>query len=127
MTFILVSPIVWRQVGSITGSVILNDTKQPARQALVNVYGYGLTITDSNGHYTIAPLPIGKYIVTVSYIGYKTSTTKWIIVTDGKETRLHVRLRKADNTKKKAIVVSEYIDPNGKKLSGEGCRINLGK
>lgn len=122
ITFFLVPQRIWGQSGAITGTVILNDCKQPAQQALVEIKGKGMTVTDSNGHYFIKSLPAGKYIVTISFTGYETSSTKWVFVTEGKETRLHVQLRNAEDYSKQNVIIH---DPE--KIGVINCYINFSK
>lgn len=42
-------------------------------------------ITDVNGHFNISPLPYGKYVLNVSFVGYKTQTRRFTLSQDHKQ------------------------------------------
>jgi len=72
-----VDPIAEKPIGSISGKVIDKDTKEPVSFATVALYKYNDTtkiikgvVTDTDGIYTFSELPIGKYDIKVSYVGY---------------------------------------------------------
>ena len=51
------------------------------------------TTTDSAGHFRLNNLPIGRYDVQSSYIGYESAVTREIMVGSGKEAYLEITMR----------------------------------
>lgn len=64
------------QTGSIKGFVYLKETGEPAIFTNVVLLGttYG-TATDVNGYYSISDIPLGKYTILATSIGYDSSTS----------------------------------------------------
>ncbi|MFK5857068.1 MAG: carboxypeptidase-like regulatory domain-containing protein [Bacteroidota bacterium] len=53
------------------------------------------TITDINGEFRFDALPLGRYNISISYIGYETTTVSNILLSSGKETVLRIELAEA--------------------------------
>ncbi|HEY3220783.1 MAG TPA: von Willebrand factor type A domain-containing protein [Gemmatimonadales bacterium] len=70
------------ETGSIAGNVRDATTGQPIVGANVLVVGTSLaTMTDGNGHYVIANVPVGTYTVVARFIGYTSGEKKGLRVT----------------------------------------------
>ena len=70
------------ETGSIAGHVRDATTSKPIVGANVVVVGTSLsTVTDGNGHYVIANVPVGTYTVLARFIGYASGEKKGIRVT----------------------------------------------
>jgi len=70
------------ETGSIAGHVRDATTSKPVVGANVVVVGTSLsTVTDGNGHYVIANVPVGTYTVVARFIGYASGEKKGIRVT----------------------------------------------
>ncbi len=70
------------ETGSIAGHVRDATTSKPVVGANVVVVGTSLsTVTDGNGHYVIANVPVGTYTVVARFIGYSSGEKKGIRVT----------------------------------------------
>ena len=73
ISLLLMANIVVAQ-GTITGTIVDKNTKEPVPFAAVVAKQDGKQIrgtqTDFNGTFTIKPLPVGKYEVEVSCMGY---------------------------------------------------------
>jgi iron complex outermembrane receptor protein len=77
--------------GTLAGTVTDKADGKPIVGASIGVPDIkGGTITDANGHYSLAHLPKGVYLVQVSYIGYATFTQR---VDFTKTTQLNVQLQ----------------------------------
>jgi hypothetical protein len=50
------------------------------------------TVTDFNGKFHFDKLPVGRYDIIVSYVGYETSTVSNVLLNSGKETVLMIEL-----------------------------------
>jgi hypothetical protein len=64
------------------------------------------TITNSDGYFKFDLIPVGRYSVRVSFIGYKTITIPNISIESGKETFLSVEMEEDINDNKEVIVQS---------------------
>lgn len=53
------------------------------------------TTTDIDGYYTFENLPIGRYNLSASYIGYLDQAKKSVLLTSGKETVINFQLRES--------------------------------
>src|SRR5690606_26128493 len=74
LLFLICSPIVMAQTGSITGQV-LDETKQPLAGAAVYVEGTEIaTQTDVNGNFRLSGINFGNVSVTAKFIGYTPKT-----------------------------------------------------
>ncbi|MEL6535626.1 MAG: carboxypeptidase-like regulatory domain-containing protein [Bacteroidota bacterium] len=77
------------------GIVLDATTQTPLIGATVKVLGTdplrGGT-TDENGKYAIANLPVGRYDVEISYVGYNTQLENGVVITSGQEALLSVVL-----------------------------------
>ncbi len=51
------------------------------------------TATDANGEYVIDSIPVGKHVLTASYVGYETRSMGGILVTSARETVVPVQLQ----------------------------------
>ena len=70
------------ETGSIAGHVRDATTSRPIVGANVVAVGTSLsTVTDGNGHYVIANVPVGTYTVLARFIGYASGEKKGIRVT----------------------------------------------
>jgi len=78
-------------IGTLTGTVTDKADGKPIIGATVNIPDLrNGSITDNNGHYNLARLPKGIYLVQVTYIGYATFNEK---VDFTKTTELNVQLQ----------------------------------
>jgi ferric enterobactin receptor len=75
-------------VGKVTGTVIDQKTKEPVEFATVSISKAGKlmngTITDSKGNFKLENLSPGRYIVSVSFVGYEAKTVDSVLTTPEK-------------------------------------------
>ena len=79
---------------NIKGKVIDADSKSPLVGVTVKIadtVGMG-AITDAEGFFTIGNVPIGRYTLEFTYMGYEPLTIPNVVVTSGKETFLPISL-----------------------------------
>ena len=70
---LLITSLLIADEGSISGQV--QDLSEPLPGANVFLVGTSMgATTDSLGQYIISQVPVGKYTISVGYIGYETST-----------------------------------------------------
>ena len=79
---LLITSILIADEGSISGQV--QDLSEPLPGANVFLVGTSMgATTDSLGQYIISKVPVGKYTISVGYIGYETSTMEvYVSATD---------------------------------------------
>lgn len=83
------------------------------------------TTTDADGNYKITQVPIGTYVLTVSYIGYLPYVSSKITVNSAKEIVLNIELEEAVSTMQEVKVTSspnqasEWSSVSAKKFSVE--------
>ena len=64
-------------------------------------------VTDLNGNFRLAQIPVGRHSFKVNYIGYEPSTIANIVVTSGKEVSLELVLEESVHQLKELIVLGE--------------------
>jgi hypothetical protein len=83
---------------TIRGTILDFDTKQPLTGVTVLIMGTSPpigTITNSNGTFLITDIPVGRYNIQLSYIGYETSIVNEILVTSGKESQVSALMKES--------------------------------
>ncbi len=114
--FIFISLLTFGQDAAIRGTVIEKSSGQPVLYTNVYLAGtsYG-AVTDVNGYFTISKVPIGKYKLTVSYIGFDTLSKSIEITTKNQIITEKLVLTKASYEIKGATISAQrqtaLIDP----------------
>jgi hypothetical protein len=83
---------------NIKGSIVDIETGSPLVGATVVIPGSKPllgTATDLNGNFKIEKVPIGRYTIQISYLGYESLLVSEILVTSGKETVINTGLKQA--------------------------------
>lgn len=92
--------------GKISGLVEDATTGQPLIGATVRVEGQGLsTMTDEDGEYFIIGVPIGKYTMLVSFVGFETTRTEEVRILVDLTTPVNFRLSSAPVELGREVVV----------------------
>jgi hypothetical protein len=94
---------------TVRGTVVDKDTKQPLIGATIIVVNETQkigSVTDANGVYKIANVPLGRQTIKATYLGYEPLLMPDVIVTAGKEVILELGLTEA--LKKMNDVVISY-------------------
>ena len=107
---LLLSPVVCmaQRVQRIKGSVTDKESKAPLIGVTISVTDLTPApggVTDADGNFVIENVPVGKHVVSVSYIGYQGSTVNDVLVTSAKEVVLPVELEESA-VKMTEVVVS---------------------
>lgn len=77
----------------VRGTVIDADTRQPLLGANVILMDTELgTVTDSTGQFVLAKVPVGRYQIQASYLGYQTHLVHEVLVESGKEVVRRIEL-----------------------------------
>jgi len=96
--------------GSVSG-VVLDEQDEPLIGCSVMVVGTSLgTVTDINGHYSIA-LPRGKNQIKFAYVGYLSQTCSV------NSSTLNVRMKEDDTTLEEVVVVGYGVSKKGNRKS----------
>jgi len=105
---------LFAQSGTLKGKVLDGDTGEPIPFANVSVLQDGKIITggmtDFDGKYTIKPIPVGKFTVKSSYMGYKTIALSNVQINNSKITFQDFKLP-SSVSKLEEVVVKEYKVP----------------
>lgn len=79
---------------TIRGTVIDNSSNAPISSANVIITSLSKgAITDSAGNFVLKNIPVGRYDIQVSFIGYEAAILREIVVSSGKETFLNISLK----------------------------------
>ncbi len=95
---------------------IVTDSKnEPLVNASVSVRQGGIlkggSVTDYDGKYSVKPLEAGYYDVTVSFVGYKTTTVTKVIVSPGEKTGQNFKLEPSAGTNLTEVTIVKYKKP----------------
>jgi hypothetical protein len=105
------------QGGSITGTVTNKANNQPiagAQILLVNTRIGGLT--DAQGRYTIANVPAGTYIVSVTFLGYAEARQPNVVVRAGQAATANFQLDESVLSLRQLVVTGVSDPTSGVKL-----------
>lgn len=102
LLLLLITDIVSPQVviQTVKGKVFDSETQTPLIGATVMVLGTSPLLgmaTDLDGNYKISNVPVGRYNIQISYIGYDPAIVPEILVTSGKEVVLNTGLKQSVN------------------------------
>ncbi len=100
LLFLFIANIVFSQTvtQTVKGKVFDNETQIPLIGATVVILGTDPiigTTADLEGNYKITNVPIGRYNIQFSYIGYNPAIASEIIVTSGKEVVINTGLKQS--------------------------------
>ena len=95
LTIIIFSSITTWGQGTLTGSILDENKKALTGAHIVLKETAAGTFADELGNYRLKNIDSGEYTVTVSFVGYETSSQR-ILITDGKTQELQVRLKPGD-------------------------------
>ncbi|MFT3740921.1 MAG: carboxypeptidase-like regulatory domain-containing protein [Breznakibacter sp.] len=105
LIFVLLAIAVWPAIvypqtftQTIRGTVTDQTTEQPlafATVALANTNPRLGAVTDINGQFAIPQVPVGRYDIQVSFLGYEPVLIPEVLVTNAKETILYIKMREA--------------------------------
>lgn len=109
---LFVSTIINAQ-GSITGKVIDKSTKEglPGVNLIIMDTNFGAA-TDINGDFIIRNVPIGKYSIRASYVGYLSATKTDVVVNSVRPANLLFELSSTFIEFNGVTIQSEYFDMN---------------
>ncbi len=94
------------QKGTITGIVIENETNIPLPDAniLLKGYNYGTT-TEKDGKFSLLNIPVGNYIIKISYLGYL-DFQKNVTVKNDQKININIKLNKTTITTQEISVTA---------------------
>ncbi len=119
---------------SLRGQIFDADAGVPLPGASVVVLGTSPLVgaqTDENGYFKIDNLPVGRYVVKVSYIGYSEQILPNVQVNSGKQTELNTRLKEhvvqgtevvVEQSRNKTEVINDIATVSVKGFSPEETR-----
>ncbi len=93
LLILLVSNMILAQTGTISGTIVDNETGDAVIGCNVLIEGTTLgAAADIEGRYTINQIPVGTYTVIFSSIGYAKKTVTGVQVTSNETTRIDITL-----------------------------------
>ncbi|HEY8401243.1 MAG TPA: TonB-dependent receptor [Cytophagaceae bacterium] len=102
LLLMICSTIGFTQTGSLEGKVVSGG--EPVAFAIIVIKGLNTgTDSDTLGKYRIKEIPVGKYKINVSAIGYQVEE-KWIEIIEGKTVRLNFYLQIKDSELEEVVV-----------------------
>lgn len=104
-----------RNKGSVSGTVF-DEQGEPLVGATILLAGTTLgTVTDLNGQYSLKQVPAGTHVIEARFISYKTQQVSGVQVTGGKNTRLDLVMKPANEELGEVVIKAGY-----KQASAEG-------
>jgi len=94
-------------IQTIKGQVVDNDIQIPLPGATVIIMGSDPLIggtTDLNGYFRLENVPLGRYNIQISYIGYEPSVISELEVGSGKEVVLNIGLKESSVSLNEVVV-----------------------
>jgi len=94
---------------TIKGNVVDKESKTPLIGVIITVVDMNQdngAVTDVNGNFILKNIPVGKHTITISHIGYESSTRSDVLVTSAREVVLPIELEESA-VKMQAVVVSD--------------------
>ncbi|MCF8381442.1 MAG: TonB-dependent receptor [Bacteroidales bacterium] len=95
---------------TLKGKILDNETQAPLLGATVVILNSDPllgVITDFEGNYKISAVPLGRYNIQISYVGYEPAIVSEILVTSGKEVVINVGLTQS-STLMEELTIKAY-------------------
>lgn len=92
---------------TVKGTVKEKDRNETIPYATIMLSGNGRTIgctTDSLGHFALGRVPVGRYDLTASFVGYESVVIKELLVSGGKEMFVEVEMRESPTALEEVVV-----------------------
>lgn len=121
------SVYMYAQQGSLQGTVVDKDTKEPIPFANIVVENKGSqvggTTSDFDGEYSIKPIPPGKFDVKATFVGYKTILIQGFVIGADKMSFLNIELEATAETLETVEVVDYKVPLISKDQTSSGSTI----
>lgn len=91
----------------IRGTLLDADTRKPLIGANVILLHYEPltgTVTDAEGNFSIEKIPVGRYDIEITYIGYEPAILREVLIGSGKEAVLNISLRESQTELKEVSI-----------------------
>ena len=109
--FLFFSNLIFGQniTQTIRGNITDNDNQEPLVAATVFIPKLELGVTsDESGNFIFQEIPIGRYQMRISFVGYETLVISEVLLESAKETVLEISLEKS-NAELDEIVVKAIV------------------
>jgi hypothetical protein len=105
LTLFIYVNLVAQTTQTIRGRIIDTNNEKPLTGANVVLKNIAKgTQTDDNGYFRLEKVPVGRYQLEISSVGFETQTLSEILVESGKEVILEIRLQESTKQLGEAIV-----------------------
>lgn len=108
--FLLISNATYSQSQVVKGIILDSQAEYPLIGATITLVGSDPIqgdVTDINGNFRIADIPVGRQTFAVQYIGYKSITVPNVLVTAGKEVVLRLLLEESVEQLQQVVVTAQ--------------------
>jgi hypothetical protein len=105
---LFISSVSWAQPfpSTIRGVVRDQETGKPMAEANLSIHSLNKTaLSDAQGNYRFESIPAGRYLLSVSFVGYETIHIPEILLESGKEQIIDVPMTPAVGSLKEAVVL----------------------
>ncbi|MBN2280183.1 MAG: TonB-dependent receptor [Candidatus Marinimicrobia bacterium] len=108
MIFLIVNMEAQSLKQRIRGTVVDQESQMPLPGANITIEKTTLgAMTDNKGNFAISDVPVGRYNIMVSYIGYKNAVMREILVQSAKESVLNIELEESPIMMNEIVVETE--------------------
>ncbi|SRX76169.1 TonB-dependent receptor [Aequorivita antarctica] len=93
---------------TLRGSVIDNASNKPiafASIVILNTNPLIGTTTDASGNFSIANVPVGRYNLNVTYVGYEPTIIREVVVSSAKQTFVTIQLREKSTRLDEIVII----------------------
>ena len=99
-----------KPVQTLRGIAVDKSIKAPLSGATIEIVGdpNRIKIANKDGNFSFSLLPVGRYQIKISYVGYKSISIPNIEVESGKETYLQIEMEEDVDIHKEVIVQSKH-------------------
>lgn len=114
-SLLLPATVYAQLVQTIKGSVTDKETHIPLIGVAISITDISPNlgaVTDDNGNFSIANVPVGKHTVQVSYMGYQPITLQNILVTSAKEVILPMEMEESATEMQEVVVTQKRETQN---------------
>lgn len=123
-TLLLSITVLGQKTGVISGKVTDAEEGLSLPGANISLEGGKYTISNQIGSYEFLNVPEGKYILKVTYMGYKSSSQQ-VVVTAGKNSVVNFVLTTNDSELDEVVVVGQLLKGQAKALNQQKNKQNI--
>ncbi|MDR7212335.1 TonB-dependent receptor [Flavobacterium piscis] len=96
------------QTGAVRGKIIDKQSEKPISGAIITLIGDDKkkTVSDEEGNFKLVEIPLGRQSLSISFVGYESTSASDLDITTGKDNLLTISLTEQFNTLDEIVVTS---------------------